>query len=414
MVIVEFNNHRRPVGVNITKLFRLTYTERVGARGFIVRMQMILVQTDCRTEEDEVRSGMTCNPLPSGFSIRIDAVVNYILWERYMNLDSMTINLHNCSAPAIPEKLRLRDCAQIWSPIPVYELHNVSLCITGASGAAQSLGQSDCSTTTQTNFTTLGALPEQVYIVCGGKAYSCIPRDASGVCYMAYLVPLIRRADHREMAALYQSQFRHKRTLTRTQRIFSVLIPGYGTYTSQEEIMALSKVLERNMNLTTDTIAAIGTELSETRTVALQNRMALDMILASQGGVCKVVGSECCTYISDASQKVINLVQETNKGIEELHTVHGWDPFSGLSSMVGPWGMTIYKLLTTALAAIAFLFVCGIFLSCLIKVCVSKFATQVMVQQHVNEDSDVSEMFQFPNYWDDDIIKDHVVQEHCL
>ena len=66
------------------------------------------------------------------------------------------------------------------------------------------------------------------------------------------------------------------------------------------------------------------------------------------------------------------------------------------------------------LAAIAFLFVCGIFLSCLIKVCVSKFATQVMVQQHVNEDSDVSEMFQFPNYWDDDIIKDHVVQEHCL
>uniref|UniRef100_A0AAY5KKM9 Uncharacterized protein n=1 Tax=Esox lucius TaxID=8010 RepID=A0AAY5KKM9_ESOLU len=243
------------------------------------------------------------------------------------NIHEHRFNDHQfaCSTPLISEKLSFRDCAQTWPSIPVYELHNVSLCITDAPGATRSLGQSDCPTTTQANFTALGALPEQVYIVCGGTAYSCIPRDTGGVCYMAYLVPLIRRADHGEMGALHQSQSRRKRTLTRTQCIFSVLIPGYGTYTSQEEIMALSKVLEKHMNLTSDTIAAKGMELSETRSVALQNRMALDLILASQGGVCKVVGSECCTYISDASQKVNYLVQETKEGIEILHTVHGWD-----------------------------------------------------------------------------------------
>lgn len=33
--------------------------------------------------------------------------------------------------------------------------------------------------------------------------------------------------------------------------------------------------------------------------VALQNCMALDYLLANQGGTCVIIGQECCTYIND-------------------------------------------------------------------------------------------------------------------
>ena len=51
------------------------------------------------------------------------------------------------------------------------------------------------------------------------------------------------------------------------------------------------------------------------RKVALQNRMALDMLTASQGGVC-ALGAECYVYIPDVyhnvSQALLALASETH------------------------------------------------------------------------------------------------------
>lgn len=54
--------------------------------------------------------------------------------------------------------------------------------------------------------------------------------------------------------------------------------------------------------------------------------MALDLILASQGGVCKIMGTECCTFILDSSKAVHVVVTDTGKGIKDLHQDHGWNP----------------------------------------------------------------------------------------
>ena len=179
--------------------------------------------------------------------------------------------------------------------------------------------------------TTTLVLPEQSYLVCDNLAYSCFPvvgqeyrKPVTGRCYLAYLIPLIRQADSNELAPYHVF---HKRSISLFSRVLSVLIPSYGTYRTQEEQIVLSKVLERHLNISSTAISAQQREINDIRRVLVQDKMALDLILASQGGVCKVIGSECCTYISDASSAVHNVVADTERGIKELHEDHGWNPF---------------------------------------------------------------------------------------
>lgn len=55
------------------------------------------------------------------------------------------------------------------------------------------------------------------------------------------------------------------------------------------------------MNATAKINKVIAKEEDETRKVVLQNRMAFDLVLASQGGFCQVIGSECYIYVFSCS-----------------------------------------------------------------------------------------------------------------
>ena len=46
-----------------------------------------------------------------------------------------------------------------------------------------------------------------------------------------------------------------------------------------------------------DALTGMSEQLEATFGVSRQNRLALDMLLASQGDVCKMFGKQCCTYI---------------------------------------------------------------------------------------------------------------------
>uniref|UniRef100_A0A3P9PVQ5 Uncharacterized protein n=1 Tax=Poecilia reticulata TaxID=8081 RepID=A0A3P9PVQ5_POERE len=45
-------------------------------------------------------------------------------------------------------------------------------------------------------------------------------------------------------------------------------------------------------------------ELTELRNMVLQNRVVLDFLSASQGGVCKIIGPACCTFVPDKQELV--------------------------------------------------------------------------------------------------------------
>ena len=67
--------------------------------------------------------------------------------------------------------------------------------------------------------------------------------------------------------------------------------------------MEMAASLEELGNETTDGFEKVNVEVAALRTMTMQNRIALDMILAAEGGTCAVIGKECCTYISDNSEK---------------------------------------------------------------------------------------------------------------
>ena len=86
-------------------------------------------------------------------------------------------------------------------------------------------------------------------------------------------------------------------------------IPWLGVSELEKTIVNISAIIERLENRTLDVMAAQQEEISSLSQVVLQNRMALDLLLAAQGGVCTVVNTSCCMYI-DQSGRVSTDLEE--------------------------------------------------------------------------------------------------------
>ena len=111
----------------------------------------------------------------------------------------------------------------------------------------------------------------------------------------------------------------------------------------------MASTLERIANETKDGFEEVSTAISEVsaevvaiRTVALQNRLARDSVLASQRGTCAMIGSECCTYVPDASENITRLadhIRQVAKTIqEEGNPYHDYNPPGWLGQWFESWG----------------------------------------------------------------------------
>ena len=58
------------------------------------------------------------------------------------------------------------------------------------------------------------------------------------------------------------------------------------------------------LSATHDSLSLLNEEVYQLQKVALQNLMALDMLTASQGGVCALVGADCYVYVPDVHHSV--------------------------------------------------------------------------------------------------------------
>ena len=54
--------------------------------------------------------------------------------------------------------------------------------------------------------------------------------------------------------------------------------------------------------------------------MVLQNRLALDILTAAQGGTCAITHTQCCTYIPDMSTNVTHFTNHMNKMIRAMDT----------------------------------------------------------------------------------------------
>ncbi|XP_034453369.1 uncharacterized protein LOC117768950 [Hippoglossus hippoglossus] len=137
--------------------------------------------------------------------------------------------------------------------------------------------------------------------VCGQKMYLYLPNKWCGTCHLARLVPAV------------------------------VVIPA------AKVSKAMAEGLKRGIRSSLEGVLKHLVEDPEKRAMRamiLQNRLALDYLLANQGGVCELIGDQCCIFIPDPTGNLTNMLNK----VTELrkHLTDGkddkWSPWTWMSS----------------------------------------------------------------------------------
>ena len=79
----------------------------------------------------------------------------------------------------------------------------------------------------------------------------------------------------------------------------AIFIPSLGTIGVMLQVDALTKFTQQALQESQKAISALSTNYYinqiQIRKVVLQNRLALDILTAAQGGTCDIIHTQCCT-----------------------------------------------------------------------------------------------------------------------
>ena len=67
---------------------------------------------------------------------------------------------------------------------------------------------------------------------------------------------------------------------------------------------ALTNLTQQALQDSHKASSAFNAKQIQIRKAVLQNRLALDILMATQGGTCAIIHTQCCTYIPDMSTYV--------------------------------------------------------------------------------------------------------------
>ena len=93
---------------------------------------------------------------------------------------------------------------------------------------------------------------------------------------------------------------------------------------------SLTKFTQDALNDSQAGIALLNTEMSLTKKAVLKNRMALDILTASQGGTCAIIQTEHWVFVPDESSNVSSLPKHMKKQVNALS-----DPTPSLICLIG-------------------------------------------------------------------------------
>jgi len=124
------------------------------------------------------------------------------------------------------------------------------------------------------------------------------------------------------------------------------LFPMMGVSELEKAIVNVSAVVENLANTTADALGKLQAEVDSLAKMTIQNRLAVDMLTAKEGGVCILINQSCCSYLDGRQQveKDIGKIWELSK---ELHLIAVDDT---------SWGFTeLWEKLTSWLPNLAWL-----------------------------------------------------------
>uniref|UniRef100_A0A8B9H7R1 Uncharacterized protein n=1 Tax=Astyanax mexicanus TaxID=7994 RepID=A0A8B9H7R1_ASTMX len=120
----------------------------------------------------------------------------------------------------------------------------------------------------------------------------------------------------------------------------------------------------RLTNITRNAVEGLRDQLGPTSLMAVQNRMALDMLLAEKGGVCVMFGDSCCTFIPNNTApdgSVTRALEGLRTLSNEMHEHSGINnPLENwMVNMFGQWKNLIMSLMMSVAVFVAILVTCG-------------------------------------------------------
>lgn len=160
-------------------------------------------------------------------------------------------------------------------------------------------------------------LKRGLWMLCGRRAYRRIPAWWQGTCTLGYVVPSVTIHDSLSGARLRNRREAHPVVNSRWNSAARILVPTLGVELNYRDITILANWTEAMFNETVKALKLVNTEMYEIREVVLQNRYALDTVLASKGGACALVHSHCCTYISDYKVNITHTITEMESLVAE-------------------------------------------------------------------------------------------------
>uniref|UniRef100_A0A803T043 Uncharacterized protein n=1 Tax=Anolis carolinensis TaxID=28377 RepID=A0A803T043_ANOCA len=163
----------------------------------------------------------------------------------------------------------------------------------------------------------MGGLPPGYFWICGKWGGKVLPPLWVGTCTIGTLVPTNIEIHPREqpLHALGATDRwnRPKRSydekrgydpdntyLTEGERFGAILFPWVGVALNVKQLRRLSAQLEIMANQTVIGIKTLQTEIDSLAGVLMQHKMALDYLLAAEGGLCVWLNVTCCHYINES------------------------------------------------------------------------------------------------------------------
>ncbi|KAL6470855.1 hypothetical protein MHYP_G00219740 [Metynnis hypsauchen] len=146
------------------------------------------------------------------------------------------------------------------------------------------------------------------YWVCGHNVYIILPEHWGGRCAFTLFTSSLILVSHNPLGATHIAR-RNKRSSdddfpppehrlkSKIAKFWECLFPQYGLTQVWNQLEVTHYRLATFANATRAALQGVKDELTALRLTTVQNRMALDLLLAKEGGVCAMVGDSCCTYI---------------------------------------------------------------------------------------------------------------------
>ncbi|XP_076120843.1 uncharacterized protein LOC143101434 [Alosa pseudoharengus] len=254
-------------------------------------------------------------------------------------------------------------------------------------------------------------LAQQTYIVPWSERNSTLNSTGPGANQQTPIKGNLRRSRRDADDGVYMDIFGQPHNVPRQFKArdevlagFEAALPFYGASVGIAKNVQWINYIHYNalrfMNATIDAFNAFDRRLNATTKMAMETRIAVDWILAKEGGVCAIVGTDsCCTYVpgegenmddfTNAMKRLKAVNKEAYENSGKGLTFDGIPDISGIFAPVtrwltdtfGSWGGKIVAFLGKLLLGAAL--VVGMFCcitQCCGKVCSKVVARQLMVQ----------------------------------